>query len=161
MPTAAARVSLCALALAASLAAVPAASAKIVPGVSIAGVAIGDTRADADRVLGKSTNKQTGEAGYSVDYATGRMTVNFVIKTGIVFGMTTESTSQRTADGIGPGVSADLAKRRLTGERCNTIYFDGVLRGECTTHRKSGVETDYLYSLKTRKLVAVSMVDYG
>lgn len=112
-------------ALAGLLLAAPAADARIVVGRSIRGLTLGASEARFRAVLGPADGPRAfGEEpeDYGLDFLGGRYHGLFMTKTRRAYLISTTSSSQQTASGVGPGVSARFARARLRGERCSPVY---------------------------------------
>ena len=118
--------------VAAALAAAPAASGKIVPNRSIAGVPLLASQAKVRAVLGAPASKKVtaGELGTFVDWRYARVTVTFR-RGGPVVGLQTRSPRERTATGVGVGSTEAALKRGVANVRCRTQFgFRSCTLGE-------------------------------
>lgn len=134
-------------AVAAALLGAAPAQAKIVVGRSIQGVRPTDTEARFRAVFGAPDGaRQFGDhpADYGLYFRQGRYHGLFTTKTRRAVLISTTSPLQRTASGVGPGVSGRTARRRLRGERCATITdLDRDIDVLQCAIRRHGTETDF------------------
>jgi len=133
-------------ALAALLLATPAA-AKIVIGRSIHGVRATATEQRFRAVFGGPDNaRDYGDdpADYGLTFRGGAYHGLFHSKTHRADLISTTSKKERTSTGIGPGVSARLARARLKGEHCASVYDEdrGIDTTQCAV-RTGTTETDF------------------
>jgi SmpA / OmlA family len=111
------------IAIAAALAAAPAAEAKIQLDKGLAGVRIGDTRAQVKRTLGRPLKQRSGanEFGSYVQYVFRKgITVDFQGEDR-VSSIVTTGRRERTSNGVGVGSSEAAVKTKVKGVRCETI----------------------------------------
>jgi len=139
-----------AAALTLALALAAPAGAQIVVGRSIHGVRPTDTEARFRALLGAPDGPRAfGDepSDYGLDFRGGRYHGLFATKSHRGFYVSTTSSSQRTASGVGPGVSARFARARLHGERCGRIFDAdrGIDVTQCAIRRR-GTETDFAIS---------------
>ena len=97
-----------------ALAAVPTASAKIVEGQSVAGVKLGDSKAQVKQVLGKPSKTDPTDFFYPTSVG---LRVHF--KGGKVDGMLSFSKKQKTTKGITIGSSASKFKSAYPQAKCS------------------------------------------
>ena len=97
------------------------AGGAIVPQRSIAGVALGHTRAHVRATLGKPLSVRHGrnEFGAYTVFRYRQVTVTFQGNAGAT-GLTTASRAQRTRKGVGVGSTEAQVKRGVRGVRCTT-----------------------------------------
>lgn len=108
------------------VAALPAAAdARIVIGASIHGLRIGDRESRFRTILGAPDGpRDFGEepADYGLGFRGGRYHAIFDSGRHRATLISTTNPRERTPSGVGPGVSAKLARARLHGERCTSVY---------------------------------------
>lgn len=99
----------------------PSASAKIVLGKSVAGVALGDKGSEVRAVLGKPPRvvKYSGGQSWYYKHESPAHWVTLTSKARVV-GLETDSTAQRTKRGIGPGSSLEQFKAAYPRAKCHT-----------------------------------------
>ncbi len=102
------------LVAASALAAASVASAKIVEGQSIAGVKLGDSKAQVKQVLGTPSKTDPNDFFYPTSVG---LRINF--KGGRVDGILSFSKKQKTAKGITIGSSASKLKRAYPQAKCS------------------------------------------
>jgi hypothetical protein len=139
------------------IAAAPA-DAAIVPGQGIAGVRLGDSGANVQKILSAPDGTQKYSGGESwfwrasadpVDWAT--VTTRHVVR-----GLETQSKQQRTSKGIGPGSSLAAVKKAYPGIKCRSTI---VGHAACTlTTKPSGKSIPTSFVIYKGK---VSMIDIG
>ena len=104
-----------------ALVATPVASPRIVVQKSIAGVALGTTKAQVRAKLGRPAGVRTGSNvfGRWTEFVYPRVTVNFQSGSRAT-SLRTSSTRERTAGGVGPGSTEAQVRARVAGVRCRT-----------------------------------------
>ena len=149
-----------AIAAAALLAAPLPADAAIVTHRSIAGVALGDSETEVIERLGPFSRRLVGDepSDYTLTFPRRKLFVNFLTAGERAYLVATESTTQRTKAGVGPGVTARTAKRRLRGERCGRIFdVDREAMVEECVLRRAGSETTTSFTILRAKVVQVTI----
>lgn len=146
-------------AMAALAASAPAAPAAIVMDRSIDGVALDMTEDEAVAVRGPfDGDRQVGEepSDYSVYWRDRGLQANFFTEGRRAYLVATTSKRQRTANGLGPGVTARKTRRRLRGERCSRIFDVDIQKDviECRTRgTASGAHT--LFNIRKGRVIEV------
>jgi hypothetical protein len=103
-----------------------AAAAEIVPGKSIAGIEVGDTRAQVEEVLGEPDEVRRPRHeifGRYVELRYGLMRIGIFRSDSTVFSVTTTSRRERTSRGIGIGSTRRAVRRRVPNVKCEN--FEG------------------------------------
>lgn len=136
------------------------AQADLVVQKSLAGVKLGMTRAQVEKVLGEpsAVSRPTNEIfGRYTELRYGLTRVSlFDGEDGTVFSVTTTSKKQRTSRGVGVGSTEKVLRQKVKGVRCET--YAGRFR-ICTvgTASPGRTVTDFRIGLKSKKVARITL----
>ncbi len=137
----------------------PAADAKIVVQQSIAGVKMGMTRAQVEKVLGTDAKVRTETSEITGPYKVLRYGLTEVSisggSQGSVFSVTTRSKKQRTSKNVGVGSSEKVLRQRVKGLKCVSY---GKVRS-CTrgSFTPGATVTEFRFGATSRRVARVSI----